>query len=69
MRLFSGVLTLFFSRAFNQPHPPLRGPPSPSRGRLARRIVPNFLSDGRESEGLRTKVRLPLVGEAGTVGD
>ena len=35
MRLFSGFLTLLFLRAFDQPHPPLRGPPSPSRGRLA----------------------------------
>ena len=31
--------------------------------------VPKVLSDRRANEGLRTKVRLPLVGEAGTVGD
>jgi hypothetical protein len=63
------------------PAPPPRcvGPPSPflrQEGEGNAKCILPFscsiqedLSDGRASEGLRTKVRLPLVGEAGTVGD
>ena len=63
------------------PAPPPRcvGPPSPFLGQEgegnAKCILPfscsiqEDLSDGREKKGVCTKVRLPLVGEAGTAGD